>query len=221
MQVLLQTTASAVSNLPALSGVVTVPRPFTTIVVDLSAVRSNQLAFLTNFQAQLSMLNAISQKELDQLPLNIEEADFLKNLIERVSAYSNYRQWDGWYPKLFYQNAFFVRTWDLPECDLWDALVADVHTDAPDPLFSGDPGAVIHEGVANVNLLLIAIDNGPNRMVYAGPVLSHYEFEVPGVHRMTDDEWKAELLIPQKPPQPEWTKSYLIPGTIPIPPGNQ
>jgi hypothetical protein len=52
-------------------------------------------------------------------------------------------------------------------------------------------------------------------------VLSHYEFEVPGVNRMTDADWKAQVLVGQKPPQPDWTKSYLVPGTITIPSANQ
>jgi hypothetical protein len=51
--------------------------------------------------------------------------------------------------------------------------------------------------------------------------LSHYEFEVPGVNRMTDAQWKINVLNAQKPPPPEWTTSYLVPGTITIPSGNQ
>jgi hypothetical protein len=187
---------------------------------ELAYVRSNQIAFLTNFSAQVSTLEEISVKELAQEPLSIPETDFLKNLIELVWGYSNFRQWNGWYPKLFYQNLFYSTFMDLPDCDFWDALVTDVHSDPPDGMV-GDPGAVVHEGVANVNLLLIAIDNGPDRMVYAGPVLSHYEFEMPGLARMTDQQWKTNVLAGQKPLQPDWTRSYLVPGTIPIPSGNR
>ena len=92
-----------------------------------------------------------------------------------------------------------------------DRLVTDVHTDAPDDIVC-DPGAVIHEGVGNVHLLMIAIDNGPDRVVYAGPVFSHYEFEVPGANRLTDEDWQARLDSGQKPPSPEWTRSYLVPS---------
>ena len=185
---------------------------------DLSVVQSNQVAFLTNFAAQVETLKSISQKELSQQPLSIEETEFLKNVIEIARSYTNHRQWNGWYPQLYYLNAF--RLTDLHPSDYWDALITDVHTDPPDPL-TGDPGAVIHEAVGNVNLLLIAIDNGPDRMMYAGPVLSHYELEVPGVTRLTDDNWKGTILNNQTPPPPEWTKSYLVPGNIPIPLGNQ
>ena len=208
MKTLATIAANSISKLPAGSAL-------------LLNVQSNQMSFLSNFSAQISTLESISEKELAQQPLSLEETDFLKNVVELVSAYSNYRQWNGWYPQLFYKNYQFLSIWALPPCDLWDALVTDVHTDPPDPFFSGDPGAVIHEGIANVNLMLIAVDNGPDRMVYAGPVLSHYEFELAGVNRMTDQQWKSNVLAGQKPAQPGWTTSYLVPGRITIPPGNQ
>jgi len=89
--------------------------------------------------------------------------------------------------------------------------VTDVHTDPPDPIL-GDPGAVIHEGIGDVHMLLIAVDNGADRMVYAGPVLSHYEFEQPANTRMTDAQWKSNLRGGQKPSSPDWTRSYLVPS---------
>jgi hypothetical protein len=118
---------------------------------------------------------------------------------------------------LFYANVFWGWGDDLDEfadfagCNMVDRLVTDVHTDVPDDIVC-DPGAVIHEGVGNVNLLMIAIDNGPDRMVYAGPVFSHYEFEVPGANRLTDEDWQALLDRGQTPPSPEWTQSYLVPS---------
>jgi len=46
-------------------------------------------------------------------------------------------------------------------------------------------------------------------------VLSHYEFEMPGVTRKADSEWKADLQAGKAPPRPEWTRSYLVPGDNP------
>jgi hypothetical protein len=91
---------------------------------------------------------------------------------------------------------------------MYDALVADVHTDLPDDQVC-DPGGVLHQGVGSVQLLTIAVDNGPDRRIYAGPVFSHYEFEMPGVTRLSDEEWQARLQSPDKPSPPEWTRSYL------------
>jgi hypothetical protein len=52
-------------------------------------------------------------------------------------------------------------------------------------------------------------------MVYAGPVLSHYEFEMPGLTRRSDSEWREEIRNGKLPPRPEWTRSYLVPGVLP------
>jgi hypothetical protein len=83
----------------------------------------------------------------------------------------------------------------------------------------GNPGSVLHQGVGNVELLMIAVNNGEDKMVYAGPVFSHYEFEMPGVLRKSDDEWRKDITTSNwqtdstrdtLPPRPDWTKSYLV-----------
>ena len=80
----------------------------------------------------------------------------------------------------------------------------------------GTGGSVdLTQGVGNVDLLMIAIDSGKDKMVYAGPLLSHYEFEMPGMTRKGDSEWKKEIIDGKLPPRPEWTKSYLVPGVNP------
>jgi hypothetical protein len=167
----------------------------------------------------MQTLQIIAEKELGQQPLGDVEINFLKNVVELSSAYNHSgRQYNGWYPQLFYKNAFHETFGSYEGSDMWDALVTDVHSDPTDPVL-GDPGAVIHEGIGHVHLLMIAVDNGPDRMVYAGPVLSHYEFEMPAATRMSDETWKADLRANQKPPSPEWTRSYLVPGLFSVPPG--
>lgn len=211
-------TSDAVATFP-LSGTVTLPNRDTnssstpTLTYDLATRKARQLSFLANFAAQMVTLRGIAEKELAQQSLTQTEGDFLKDVVEQHQVYSpTGRQFNGWYPGLFYPNAYQDWGFGAKEgSDMWDALVTDVHTDPPDPIV-GDPGAVIHEGIGNVNLLMIAVDNGPDRMVYAGPVLSHYEFEMPANTRMTDAQWKANLQAGQKPPPPEWTRSYLVPN---------
>jgi hypothetical protein len=223
MNLLATLASNAIAALP-LSGSITLPGrdpnyPYMA-TYNLGSVKWHQITCLNNFAAQMLTLQTIATKELAQQPLTQAETDFLKDVVELHTAYtSNGREYTGWYPGLFYPNAFQTVAYGLYQgSDMWDALVADVHTDSPDP-FSGDPGAVIHEGVGNVHLLMIAVDNGPDRMVYAGPVLSHYEFEMPADTRMTDAQWKANLRAGQKPPSTDWTRSYLVPGPFTVPPG--
>lgn len=208
------------------------PTPYSPppLPVDLKAQQTNQVAFLNGFASIMQTLAAIATKELAQQPLSTNESRFLRDLIEKQTGYGGYRSYSGWYPTLFYRNVLApppqftgfppTGTWSglAPgqACDKWDALAIDVHTDVPAPIV-GDPGCVLHEGIGNVWMLIAAINNGPDRMIYAGPVLSHYEFEEPTDKRLTDDEWKSMIRNDQLPPVPRWVEPYLVPGKYVVP----
>ncbi len=189
------------------------------VSVSGATMYSSRLAVMDNFLNTTDTLRAISEKELTITPLSSAEDLFLQHLVE--FDYTGQRTYTGWYPTLFYQpgsqylppnyqNGTFP-SGDNQGSDYWDALVTDVHTDPTDPV-SGDPGSILHEGVGNVHLLMIAVDCGPgDRAVYAGPVLSHYEFELGPTTRKTDAQWKTEVNAGTLPPQPEWTRGYLVP----------
>jgi hypothetical protein len=201
----------------------------TIVPIPLSAIQSNQVAHLRRFADTLGTLQSLSEKELAQQCFSADEELFIRNLIQNVGwlrqGCDGVRKYDGWYPALFYRAVQFTDPVGFQEnfgANAADQIVADVHTDVPDE-FAGDPGSVLHEGIGRVNLLMIAIENGADRMVFAGPVLSHYEFEVIGdPRRLSDDEWsgmqnqvfpldvdpsRIEGLSP-----PVWTRSYLVPS---------
>jgi len=192
----------------------------TPVVVPMSGaiMYSNRLAAMDQFLGTTETLRGISEKELARTPLSAEERLFLQHLVE--FDYTGARTYTGWYPALFYTpGSQYMRYYgsvirligDDQGSDYWDALVTDVHTDLPDDIV-GDPGSILHEGVGNVQLLMIAVDCGPgDRAVYAGPVLSHYEFELGPTTRMTDSQWKSEVSAGTFPPQPDWTRGYLVP----------
>jgi hypothetical protein len=164
------------------------------------------VGFLSNFAKTMGVLKGIAVKELAQQELTMDETTFLENVVEINRGCGGPPSFSGWYPGLLYDGR--------KKAMRWDALVADVHTDVPSPVV-GDPGCVLHQGVGNIDLLIVAIDNGKDRMVYAGPVLSHYEFEMPGVTRKSDSEWQKDINQGKLPPRPEWTRSYLVPGVNP------
>jgi hypothetical protein len=166
--------------------------------VRLQNIQKKQIQFFKNFAQQLTILKEIAMKQLAQEELAQEETTFLRDIVE-IRSGSGYTRYNGWYPKLFYKGE--------GDSNKQDAIVADVHTDVPAP---GDPGCVLHEGVGNVDLLMIAVNNGENKIVYAGPVLSHYEFEMPGVSHQSDSEWLNGIKNGQVPPRLHWTKSYLV-----------
>jgi hypothetical protein len=171
--------------------------------VRLKDLQKRQAEFFRNFAKQIGVIRGIAEKELAQKPLAKEEEQFLKKIVEIEFRGSGGPRYNGWYFGLFYKGP--------TDADKWDALVADVHTDTPDPMIP-DPGCVLTQGVGNVELLMIAVDSGRDRMLYAGPVLSHYEFEMPGTTRKSDSEWRKEIKEGKLPAAPEWTKSYRVPG---------
>jgi hypothetical protein len=190
------------------------------VSVDGATMYSNRLAVMDQFLNTTDTLRAISEKELARTPLSASESLFLQRLVE--FDYTGARTYTGWYPALFYKpGSEYIppqyippdqaTTGDNEGSDYWDALVTDVHTDPPD-ILTPDPGSILHQGVGNVQLLMIAVDCGPGDVaVYAGPVLSHYEFELGPTTRMTDSQWKTEVRAGNLPPQPEWTRGYLVP----------
>ena len=171
------------------------------VSIDFAARQKQQVDFLKNFAQQVGTLKTIAGKELEQKELTAAETKFLEDVVQRDRG-SGHTEYTGWYTKLFWKST--------TDCGQPDPLVADVHTDVPamTPL-GDDPGCVLHQGVGNVDLLLIAIDNGKDRMVFAGPVLSHYEFEMTGTVRKSDSEWGKDLAAGKLPPRPEWTQGYL------------
>lgn len=196
------------------------PIPYN-VTVSGYTMYTNRLALMDHFVATMETLRSLSEKELAKTPFSAADNTFLQQLVE--FTYDGKRNYTGWYPKLFYQpgneivppnsNGGFGSqdTGDEKGSDYWDALVTTVHTDAPDPIL-GDPGSILHEAVGNVQMMFIAIDNGPSDLaVYGAPVLSHYEFEMNATTRLTDTQWKTNVLNNAIPAAPEWTQSYLVP----------
>ncbi len=183
----------------------------------IGTIYTNRLQFLDNFATQMTTLRNISAKELSRQPLTSNEVFFIQSLIENPWQYGSVRSYSGWYPRLFFKNSRATHSGMYSTSDLWDALVTDVQTDPTDPVV-GDPGCVLHEGVGNIQLLAIAVNWGTNdAAVYAGPVMSHYEFELGPALRETDAQWKTDLHNGVQPAQPDWTRSYRVPGTFTFP----
>ena len=192
----------------------------TPYTIDLGRIRTNQVRFLTNFAAKTAQLRVIAEQELRHEPLSADQLRFIDSLMQiGYTNYAHVRVYDGWYPALYYRFAYPLESsWDYDYFDpidfgatKYDALVADVHTDSPDPMGTGDPGGILHQAVGKVNLLYIAVERGARQTLYAGPVLSHYEFETPFPRRMTDLEWKTQLTN-SPPANPSWTQSFLVPA---------
>ncbi|MEZ5329721.1 MAG: DUF3160 domain-containing protein [Verrucomicrobiales bacterium] len=160
-----------------------------------------------HFRTVAEKLGDVALTQLDRKPISEEQHSFIRSLVEaEEDVYLGIRLYSGWYPNLYYQNAF-PGVAEHPSA-VWDPLVTDVHTDAPDDCH-GDDGGILHEAVGNVNFLLMAANHGDAQCVIGGPVFSHYEFILPIERgRMTDAEWKSNPSAPVS----DFVKEFLVPA---------
>ena len=183
----------------------------------------NPSDFFREFSRTCGVLESIARKELDRKPLLESETNFLKDTIEHsMDTYTGQKKYTGWYTRLFFwgsnENGTPSGTEWIPgkplpighDCAFEALSVTDVHTDGPSAPDS-DPGGVLHEGIGRVNVLMIAVDNGLDRMVFAGPVFTHHEFTEPIGVRLTDDDWRKRVKSATPPKPPPWTRHFLIP----------
>jgi hypothetical protein len=189
----------------------------TSFTNSLGAIWTNRVQCLDAFASTMITLQGISDSELAGLPFSSNQVLFLKGIVENPGIlYTGIKTYSGWYPALFYQNSRAAHSAEYSS-DRWDPMVTDVHTDPAEPLVS-DPGSTLHEGIGNIQLIMLAVDCGAgDAAVYAGPVLSHYEFELGPTTRETDDQWKSDARVSNLPTQPDWTRSYLVPGPFTVP----
>lgn len=224
MKELAEGTATALTLVPAL-GEVTLEVELDwggtySVRVDLKARKEARIAFCAQFAETMAKLEELARKELAQQPFTDADILFIRGLMNSQDHEYFGRSWDGWYPDLFYKDygQLLEGSPDSNGSNQPDPLVTDIHTAPPD--LSDPAGGVLHEATGNVDMLMIAVDSGPDRMVYAGPTLSHYEFMVPGptLRRLTDEEWMWRGFPGSDnpwPARPEWTRSYLVPASAP------
>ena len=151
--------------------------------------------FFDQFAITVGKLEELAKKELASEPFTTEDIAFLKKTVDRRGGGSGPPTYDGWFGKLFFNNA---------NTGKWDPTVVDIHTDP-------NSSKVREVGVGDVNYLVVAIDNEGDRMVYVGPVFSYYEFDQPTSNRLDDPTWHKMIREGKLPDRPEWTDVFQGP----------
>jgi hypothetical protein len=148
-------------------------------------------------------LASISKKELNGTQLSQNETDFLKRIIYSRLAGSGTPPYDGWYARLFYDDASYFPSGLLES----NNIVADIHT-VPTDCGGAPVGWVYHVGTGPVNLgvWVTEMTNG-QLTAFIGPVLSYYEYTSTNFKRLTDSEWDETYLYFSM--RPDWVNIYL------------
>ncbi|MCX6875247.1 MAG: DUF3160 domain-containing protein [Verrucomicrobia bacterium] len=188
------------------------------ITVNLASRKAQWLAHFSGMSSSLQSLAEIAQSEVNHTPFSADQTIFIQELVQVVGDYAyNGRSYSGWYPRM-YLKSVFANAFDPHPSEMWDPLVTDVHTDGPDFILTGDPGAVLYNATGNAALMLVAIDVNGQRCLHGGPAFTYYEFtRAYGQTRLTDETWKTQVRNQAQPAHPEWTTSWLTPGPITVP----
>lgn len=94
------------------------------------------------------------------------------------------------------------------------AVIADIHTIAPNELSSG---GYFHVGVGPAYEIYVVVPIGEELQLTRGAVFSYYEFDA--TERLKDEQWQEMLKENNAPLQPDWMKSFIngIEKEIPLP----
>lgn len=150
---------------------------------EMGVLDSSSKSRLTALEAILQRLVDLSGKELENVELEQEDYDFIKNFGEEL-------------------NEVIA---DVDAKAKKTTIVADVHTDQ-------NTKQVLEEGIGYVDLMVVAYKVPDGRiLVGAGPVMTYYEFKHPMDDRLTDEKWREMLQAGENPEQPKWTKSFAAP----------
>ncbi len=190
------------------------------ITVDRAIRKSQWLAQFDSMSSSLAGLQALAEAEVNRVPFTPEQTSFVRSMVQAENDYSDSsvgRTYSGWYPRMHLKSVFAGNN-DPHPSEMWDPLVADIYTDAPDPVLTGDPGAVLYNATGSAALMLVVIDVNGRKCVHGGPVFTYYEFNRPfGEARLNDQAWRAMVRAKQQPAHPEWTIPFLVPGPLTIP----
>lgn len=160
------------------------------------------LDYFNSLSEIMDTLGMISQKELFNTPLTLNEDLYLKRLIYNQNEGSGTSPFGGWYARLFIDDPG-----GLDGLMKKDQIVADIHT-IPTDCSGHSFGWVKHVGTGPINLGVFVIEN-PNKqnITYVGPFLSYYDYTTTNFFRLTDQEWESTYL--QSALRPSWVNIYL------------
>jgi hypothetical protein len=167
---------------------------------------SNEKTYLTGFSVTMDTLQTIASKELNNIPLDEKESNFIKSMLYTVNSNGGCGGPEviinGWY-----KNRLIYYSPQLGSNPLPDNVVADFHT-APTDAAGNPVGWVKHAGTGPVNLCVL-VENlpGVGSSIFAGPVSSYYEYTTTNFIRLTDENWQSTFLSQSL--RPDFVNSYL------------
>jgi len=135
-------------------------------------------------------LKAISEKELNNIPLTDKEYDLIRSYGGQLEHF--------WIETLDDEDINAGAKLDRSPA----AIVADVATNAPG-------GVVLQEGTGYVYEIFVVVPINGGLRIARGGVYSYYEFPWPMSDRLTNSKWRKMLESDKAPEMPKWTEVFI------------
>ena len=167
---------------------------------------NNEKTYLTGFSVTMDTLQTIASKELNNIPLDEKESNFIKSMLYTVNSNGGCGGpkviINGWYKNRLIYYSPQLGSKPLPD---------NFHT-APTDAAGSLVGWVKHAGTGPVNLCVVVANlPGVGDVAFAGPVSSYYECTTINFKRLTDQEWQSTYLAQSL--RPDFVNSYLADKT--------
>ncbi len=159
--------------------------------------------YFSTMSAVMDTLEGIAEKQVAGTARTDQERAFLRRMIN-INGAGCVPVPNGWYPALYYNGQETLEDEDL--------VVADIHT-APTDAGGVPVGWVKHVGTGPVNIgVVIAPCSDGTPTAFVGAMASYYEHTTVNFTRLTDEEWKTQLLAGAFQ-RPSWVNLYLADST--------
>jgi hypothetical protein len=139
------------------------------------------------FETLLLFLRDISIKELENIPLSVQD-------YENIFCFGKVME------ELIRENPNPEQPWEKNVDDM--AVIADVHTDS-------NTDQCLEEAVGYPLDIYVLVPDDNQLRLTQGAIFSYYEFEQPISNRLTDEKWRQILQNKNEPDLPTWSNSFM------------
>jgi len=148
------------------------------------AVGPRVSAWFEQLRSVASILETMAKDQRTGTPHSAEHLAFV-NQMTFMQGCGTLADYDGWYAKLFFEKASATEL---------DPTIADVHTQPTDEV-GNEVGRVLHVGTGMARTMVVTVDTCSGPHAYVGLASSYYEQVTEGFERLTDEDWKKDLML--------------------------
>jgi len=140
----------------------------------------------------MGMLQEMAEFQRDGKPFTAAHMQFINEAVVIQNICGGGYLEKGWYKGLFFGDPLSFKP-----------TMADVHTQPTDEA-GAEVGRVLHVSTGYARLMITTVNTCMDPCAYAGLVSSYFERTTDKWKRLTDEEWKGELVKPTQPADVSW-----------------